>query len=132
MKIGYKKRYLIANLGLSLLWLVFFLIGIFIKEELHWADFGWSVISLMYLGFYLYQRKNQYLLIENGFIKKNDLFGKKFNLNEIIEIKKFGGDIILKTDSREMKIDTQLIEPDSLALLKTQLEKLNIDWSLGG
>ena len=127
MKIGYKKRYLIANLGLSLLWLVFFLIGIFIKEELHWADFGWSMISLMYLGFYLYQRKNQYLLIENGFIKKNDLFGKKLNLNEIIGVKKFVGDIILKTESREMKIDTQLIEPGSLTLLNAHLEKLNIE-----
>ena len=127
MKIAYKKRYLIANLGLSLLWLVFFLIGIFIKEELHWADLGWSVISLMYLGLYLYQRKNQYLIIENGFIKKNDLFGKKFNLNEIIEIKKFGADIILKTDSLEMKIDTQLMEPGSLILLNAHLEKLNIE-----
>ena len=96
------------------------------------ADLGWTVISLMYLGLYLYQNKNQYLIIENGFIKKNDLFGKKFNLIEIIEIKKIAGDIILKTDSREMKIDTQLIEPHSLELLKTRLEKLNIDWSLAG
>ncbi|MEP6260336.1 MAG: hypothetical protein ABJ092_02070 [Gillisia sp.] len=132
MKIRYKKRYLNANLGLSFLWFIFFIIGILIKDEFHLADLGWTVISLMYLGLYLYQNKNQYLIIENGFIKKNDLFGKKFNLIEIIEIKKFAGDIILKTDSREMKIDTQLIEPHSLELLKTRLEKLNIDWSLAG
>ena len=128
MKIGYKKRYLNANLGLSLLWFIFFLFGLYIKDELHWADFGWGVISLMYLGLYLYQRKNQYLIIKNGFIKKNDLFGKKLNLNEIRQIKKFAGDYILKTDKTELTINTQLIEPDSLTLLKAQLEQLNIEW----
>ena len=129
MRIRYKKRLLNINLILGIIWLVWFFISDFTKEKLNWTDYGWIVISLMYLGMYYYQKKYNYLTIENGIIKVNGPFGKKLNLIEIKRIKKFAGDYILKTDEKELAINTQIINPSSLAELNAELEKLNVEWT---
>lgn len=129
MRIGYKKRHMNINLIFGLVWLVWFFIGILTKDEPNWTDYGWIVISAMYLIGYFYQRQNKYLTIKNGIIKINSPFGKKLNLNEIKRIKKFAGDYILKTDNTELTINTQIIDPNSLAELNAELEKLNVEWN---
>lgn len=129
MTVGYKRRYLNANLIMGLFWLFWFFLGFLTKDELHWMDFGWIVISLIYICLYLYCRQKKYLSIENGMIKENGLFGKKMQLTEIKWIRKFAGDYILKSDNRELKINTQIIDPASLANLNAELEKLNVRWN---
>jgi len=129
MKIKYKKRHLNVNLISGFFWLIWFLIGVFGKEEPNWTDYGWIFISLMYLGLYFYQKNYKYLTIENGIINVNGPFGKKLNLTEIKRIKKFAGDYIIKTDKKELTINTQIIEPNSLAELNAELEKLNVEWN---
>jgi len=129
MKIGYKKRHLNVNLIFGLIWLVWFFIGVFGKEEPNWTDYGWIVISLMYLGMYFYQKNYNYLTIENGFIKQNWPFGKKLNLNEIKRIRHFAGEYILKSELKKMKINIQLINEESLLELKTELKKLDVEWT---
>lgn len=129
MKIKYKTRNLKANLILGLIWLGWFLVIIFIKEDPHWADYGWGIMSIMYLGLYFYQKQNQYLIIENGFIKYNKPFGSKLNLTDIKKIKNFAGDYILKTEKKDFTINTQIIDPDSLIKLNTELKKLEVDWT---
>ena len=131
MKIRYKKRKLRINLIFGLFWLVFAIIQLFIfdYESKSWIKYGWLGISLMYIIMYFYEYFNQYLTIENGIIKMNSLFGKKMNLTEIKQIKKFAGDYILKTDKAELTINTQIIEPNSLAELNTELEKVNVEWT---
>ena len=129
MRIGYKKKHMNINLIFGLIWLVWFFIGILTKDEPNWTDYGWIVISAMYLIGYFYQRQNKYLTIENGIIKINSPFGKKLNLTEIKRIKKFAGDYILKTDKKELTINTQIIDPNSLAELNAELEKLNVEWN---
>lgn len=129
MKIGYKKRHLNVNLILGIVWFIWFFVGVFEKEKPNWTDYGWIVISLLYLGLYFYQRNYKYLTIENGIITVNGPFGKKLNLTEIKRIKKFAGDYILKTDKKELIINTQIIDPNSLAELNAELEKLNVEWN---
>ena len=129
MEIKYKKRHLNVNLISGFFWLIWFLIGVFGKEEPNWTDYGWIFISLMYLGLYFCQKNYKYLTIENGIINVNGPFGKKLNLTEIKRIKKFAGDYIIKTDKKELTINTQLIEPNSLAELNAELEKLNVEWN---
>ena len=129
MRIGYKKKHMNINLIFGLVWLVWFFLGILTKDEPNWTDYGWIVISAMYLIVFFYQRQNKYLTIENGVIKVNDPFGKKLNLTEIKRIKKFAGDYILKTDKKELTINTQIIDPNSLAELNSELEKLNAEWN---
>lgn len=128
MKIKYKSRNVKINLIFGIFWIIFFILGIFLRDELHWIDYGYLVMAVLYLSLYFYQREKQYLLIENGFIKYNTLYGRKLNLSEIKAIRKFAGDYILKSDEKDFKIDTQVIDPDSLAILNSELNKLEVDW----
>ena len=97
--------------------------------ENNWTDYGYLVFGILYLILYFYQRQYKYLTIENGIINVNGPFGKKLNLTEIKRIKKFTEDYILKTDKNELTINTQIIDPNSLAKLNTELEKLNVEWN---
>ena len=84
---------------------------------------GSGIVSLI---IYFYESKYHYLTIKDGFIRKNTPFSSKMDLAELTAVKKFAGDYVLKTPSREMTIDTQIIDPDSLKELDQILEKLNI------
>lgn len=53
---------------------------------------------------------------------------KKLEIEEIKQINKFAGDYILKSDSKELVINTLIIDSNSLSLLDAELEKLNIEW----
>lgn len=129
MKIHYKKRQLNFNLIFGIIWFVYFFVQFYFDDKLHWIDYGWILISLTYFGIYFYQKKYKYVSIENGIITVNGPFGKKLNLTEIKRIKKFAGDYIIKTDKKELTINTQIIEPNSLAELNAELEKLNVEWN---
>ncbi|NQY31379.1 MAG: hypothetical protein HRT69_18175 [Flavobacteriaceae bacterium] len=126
MKLQFKKKILNVNLIFGIIWLIFGLLGVFTTDNPHWTSYGYLVISILYLTTYFYQKKNQYLTIENGLISQNYPFGKKINLTEIKRIKKFAGDYILKTDKTELTINTQLIDEKSLTQLNTELDKLNL------
>ena len=84
-------------------------------------------MGFLYFGTYIFENKKQYLTIENGTISRNGLITKKINLTDIIIIKKFAGDYILKTDKTDFKINTQIIEKESLIDLNNELEKLNLE-----
>ena len=129
MRIAYKKRNLNINLILGIVWLIFGLLSLNYNGENNWTDYGYLVFGILYLILYFYQRQYKYLTIENGIINVNGPFGKKLNLTEIKRIKKFTGDYILKTDKNELTINTQIIDPNSLARLNTELEKLNVKWN---
>ena len=126
MKIAYKKRHLNINLFFGLVWFVWFVVNVFGKEEPGWHDYGWIIISMLYLELYFYQSNYKYLTIKNGSIKVNGPFGKNLLLAEVKQIKKFAGDFILKTDHQELTINTQIIDPSSLAELVKELDKLNL------
>ena len=126
MKIKYKKKRNYLNLGLGIFWLILGGINFFINDEIRWTDYGYLIAGILYLGQYIWDIKNQYITIENGFIKKNTIFGEKLKLNEIIWIKKFAGDYTLKTEKQELKINTELIEENSLSLLNEILNKINL------
>jgi len=114
---------------MTIFWLIFGAINLFFNDFGKWTTYTWFGISLMYILIYSFDYFNQYLTIQNGIIKENHLFGKKIVLTEIKQIKKFAGDYIIKTDKAEMTINTQIIDPDSLADLNTELENLNVEWN---
>ena len=99
-----------------------------INENPIWFDYIWFLLSGFYLLVYFYQKKEKYLTIENGIIKQNWPFGKKMNLNEIKRIRHFAGEYILKSELEKMKINIDLIDVQSLSVLKTELKKLNVEW----
>lgn len=129
MKIRYKKKRLKFYLIMTIFWLIFGVINLFFNDLEKWTTYIWLGISLMYIVIYSFDYFNQYLTIQNGIIKENHLFGKKISLIEIKLIKKFAGDYILKTDNKELTINTQIIDPNSLVELNAELKKLNVEWN---
>ncbi|WP_289045362.1 hypothetical protein [uncultured Olleya sp.] len=128
MKIQYKKKQIKINLILGIVWLIFGIIQVAFDEKLKWFNFGWLVLSGVYFIIYINQKTKNYLTIENGIIKENYPFGKKINLDEIKIIKHFAGDIILKTEKKELIINTLLIDKKAIPELKSEFKKLNVEW----
>lgn len=85
-------------------------------------------MSLIYLGIFLYRKKYYYLTIIKDNIRVNGLLGKELKLTEIKCIKKFAGDYIIKTDQKEIIINTQIIDSSSLKEFDAELEKLDVVW----
>jgi hypothetical protein len=75
----------------------------------------------------IYQKKYQYITIENGSIRKNNLFQKEVQLSAIKTIEKYAESYILKTDTQKLRIDTSIIAADSLIALNAALEKLMLN-----
>ena len=129
MRIGYKKRNLNINLVLGILWLLIGVLGVGLSDKNRWNDYVTLVFGMAYLVLYYYQKRYKYLIIENETLIKNGPLGKKINLTEIKRIKKFAGDYILKTDKKELTVNTRVMDPELLTKLNTELGKLNIEWS---
>ncbi|MCK0192519.1 hypothetical protein [Arenibacter sp. F20364] len=128
MKIKFRKKRLIAHLLLGMVWIGLGILSVVVNDEIRWTDYGYLVVGILYVGHYLHDLTYQYLTIENGTIRKNALygFGKKISLNDINWIKKFAGDYTLKTEQSELKINTKLIDIDSLIELHRILAELNL------
>ena len=125
MIIRFTRKRTVFFLILGLLWLEIGM-GSFLAfhfEEV-FRDFHVFFVVFAFLNtlFYLTQYFNQYLTLKNNFIIQNFPFGKKINLSEIKEIKRFAGDYQLKTDQTTLTINTTIIAEDSLKKLTVALE----------
>ena len=127
MKIGYKKSYKNSHLIFGLIWLLLFSLGLIFKENTHWLDYGWLLIALLYLGTYLYQRKNGYLTIEDGVLRIKDFRKKQKNLKEVTQFRYFAGDYILESETQKLKINSHYLDATSLLALKTELAKYGLE-----
>lgn len=137
MKIKYSKERLRSSYKFGL---IFVIAGVLVtiafalfsdsnKFELESAGIGLIGFGIFSLVIYYYENRKQYLTIKNGILTKNTLIPKKIDLSEIEQIKKFAGDYKLKSNKTEFVIDTQIIDPNSLVELNTELEKLNVVWN---
>ncbi|MGE5943961.1 MAG: hypothetical protein ACM31G_06440 [Flavobacteriales bacterium] len=126
MKIRFKKKRLKYNLIFGILWLILGTTSVTFESG-NVFNYGYIIMGILYFGTYLFENNKQYLTIENGIISKNHLIPKSINMNEIKRINKFAGDYVLKTDSTELRINTELIEEKSLAELNIVLENLQLE-----
>ena len=126
MKIRFTKKRLKHYLIFGILWLVLGTTAVIFNSD-NIFNYGYLIIGILYFGTYLFENNKHYLTIENGTISKNHLIPKKINLNEIKRIKKFAGDYVLKTDSTELRINTELIDKTSLMELNAVLDNLNLE-----
>jgi len=126
MKIRYSKKRLRANLFLGLICLTLGILKWIFDDYGNWTDSFFFGMALLYLGQYFYEWRNQYLHITKEQIVVNYPFGRKVKLSEIYSIKKFAGDYILKTGKKDLTINTQIIDKDSLNDLNEILATLNL------
>ena len=131
MKIKYTDQILKGQLNSGLL-----LIGLGILLIIAYLIFGdFEQISLKSLGvgqigagifmilFYFNQKTKQYLTIKDGKLVKHSFIPKKIKLKDIQSIQQFAGDYIIKGNNKEIVIDTQIVDRDSLQDLKNVLKQ---------
>lgn len=129
MEIDFKRRQLNVWLILGLVWLAWFVAVLLIRNEVDWTNYGYAFLSVGYLTIYFYQKHFKYVTIKDGVLQMNGPLGRKIPVNEIVQIKKFAGDYIIKSTSKELTINTQAIDPKALEHLHAALEELNIEWT---
>jgi hypothetical protein len=126
MKINFTKKHLNLHLVYTVIGSISVLPVLFTD-----ADTWMLVVAILtpiggVLG-NVYQKKYQYGTIENGSIRKSSLFRKEVQLSDIKTIEKYAASYIIKTDTQKLRIDTSIIEPNSLRELNAALEKLMLN-----
>ena len=126
MKILYSKKRRKYELFQGIFWILLFILGVLFSDRKNVFFYLNLIMGLIHI--YLYLKVKYYLTLENNIIKQNYIFGKKIDLSEIKSIKHFAGEYVLRTDTRKMKIDIGSIEKSSLAELRDELKKLDVQW----
>lgn len=93
-----------------------------------WSKYFIFCFGIIYLATAIYEMIFQYLTIENGTIRSNAIlsFRKTIKLNEVYWIKKSDRDYYLKTKKTVFKINTDLIETNSLLNLYLVLKAIKL------
>lgn len=73
-----------------------------------------------------YQKRKQYLSLEEGVLVKNSFFPKKICLQDVKTIKEYAGKIYLKGGKEDFIIEKQMIDEKALELLQDELQKLGV------
>ncbi|WP_019039070.1 hypothetical protein [Psychroflexus tropicus] len=128
MKIKLKRKRFYIHLSLGLVWMSLAIICLVVPSVDNWMGFLYLLPGLIYLVQFAYDYKHQYLIIKDGWIYKNKMysFRNKIKIDEIDTIKRIGGNYILKSRKRDLKINPDLIHEESLKALNT----LMADWGL--
>jgi hypothetical protein len=126
MKILYSKKRRKYDLFYTIFCLLIGILSLFFSETNHMFLYLYMPLGLISL--YRYIKVKYYLIIEKGVLKQNYIFGKKIDLSEIKSIKHFAGDYILRTDKRKLTINISWVDQSSLAELRDELKKLDVQW----
>ncbi|HLF51476.1 hypothetical protein [Flavobacterium sp.] len=121
MEIKYNRKSTRKELIIGILFLAVGLAPILFDERISLIPLGGG---LAYIINSLYNLKTNYVTVKEGYLKKK--FGGKIYLNNLIEVKKFAGDYILKTKQTQITIDTNLVDKESLKELDEFIANLNV------
>ncbi|MCH4824550.1 hypothetical protein ML462_15360 [Gramella lutea] len=125
MEIKYTKKRLTSYLALGVL---MFLMGIFTIYEDSFSIYSylWFTLGALYLLTTYYERKNQYITIDNDKLIKHSIFKKTIDVNDIKKIRKYVSIYKIETSDKNLKINKDIIEAESLYKLEDYFKKLNI------
>ncbi|MFD0933546.1 hypothetical protein ACFQ0R_13150 [Psychroflexus salinarum] len=128
MKIKFTKSRQYTDLYLSFLWFVPGTYYLFLTDYTELSNYFYMAAGVAGFAVFLYNKKHQYLIIENGTITKNILYGfrNKIDIDKIQQIEKVNNKYILKSDTKKIKIKLNFIEKESLDKLNNFLKELDL------
>ena len=85
-------------------------------------------LALLYIAPYFYHKKVPFLTIQKGVFKQNWWFGKSIDSKDINEIKYFAREYIIRSQKKELRIDTHIIDPRDQPLLTDFLRTHQDKW----
>ncbi|NOR27187.1 MAG: hypothetical protein GQ540_01525 [Lutibacter sp.] len=124
IKIRYKRMHLRWKFIFGLFWLILGAISITNNPE-NYFNYGYLIASLFYFVNYFFKSKNQYLTFDNDSITLNNFISQRISLADLNQIKKDGRNYIFQSEKSELRINTRLIDKNSLKDLKVILKNLN-------
>lgn len=95
---------------------------VFLALGLTAMAFGFSQVYFLvgmgsfYIGTYFYKRKRFYLVLKDGVLKKD--FGATIAIEDVIQTRTFAGDFIFKSKDKEMVLDRNLIDKESIVTVE--------------
>ena len=116
-----QRYYIIAGA----LFILLFVIELIVTKDISYFNIA---LALTYLVPYIYHRKVPFLTIQNGVLKQHWWFGKSINAKEITAIKYFAGEYIFRSAQKEIRIDTNIIDPRDQPLLTDFLRTHQDKW----
>lgn len=128
MKIKFKNSRFIKNIIIGSIFILMGIDSIIDINNDRWSKYFLFCVGMIYIAIVIYEMIFQYLTIENGTIRSNAIlsFRKTIKLNEVYWIKESDRNYYLKTEKTVFKINTNLIETDSLLNLHLVLKALNL------
>lgn len=128
MKIKYKNSRFIKNISFGTICIAMGIDSILEVENVRWSKYFIFCAGIIYISITLFEMIFHYLTINEGIIKSNALLslGKKIKLNEVYWIEESDRNYYLKTTNEVFKINTDLIDTNSLLNLHLVLKELNL------
>ena len=124
-----KLRYNIKNQGYYIiaggLFILLAGIELIASNEIRYFNI---TLALLYIAPYFYHKKVPFLTIQKGVLKQNWWFGKSIDSKDINEIKYFAGEYIIRSQKKELRIDTHIIDPRDQPLLTDFLRTHQDNW----
>jgi hypothetical protein len=125
-KIPFNQRHLNTILIYAFLFSITSFFGLSQNEP--WMQIVAVLVPISFFAKYFYQKHYHYLTIGPEYIKTNGLISKELSLTQVAAIEYYAGKFTLKTDKQRLRIDTSIIDPESLGILTTRLKKIDAEW----
>lgn len=123
MKVRYPKSRIKNNFIYGILMVGVGIFAVYINSSSIFS-FLWIFIGLLQMGTAYYQKKKQYLTIEENRLVKHSLIPKSIKISEIRTVRKFVDSYRIETCNRTMLIEKSFIEEDSMEELNHFIETL--------
>ena len=124
-KICYPKSRLQNQLGYGIVMIGVGFFAVYINSTSIFS-YLWILLGALQTITSLYQKKHQYITIENDTLIKHSLIPKTIELSKIKRVRKCLNSYKLEAEDKTIRIEKNLIENDSLYRLNHLLDNLNL------
>lgn len=124
IKVNYNEKVLKQHLVLAILWFAIAIVSGFFGSSLTSVSVGFYLASISYIVIHVVQKKRGYVVLKDGELTIRNLIPKKIEVADVIQTRRFAGDLILKSKEKEVKIDLSLVNQEEMEKLQKELNRL--------
>ena len=116
--INYNQNHLRIPLIVGLSMIILYIIGILFYGIQNYLNL-FVMAGAISFGTYFHRKRNPYILIDKNKVKVNYVIPEHFYLTEIVSANFLNSEYTIKTKSKTIKINSNIIEKNSLTVLRT-------------
>lgn len=124
-KICYSKSRLQNQFGYGIVMIGVGLFAVYINSASIFS-YLWILLGALQTGTSFYQKKHQYITIENDKLIKHSLIPKSIELSSIKKVRRYVNSYKIEAENKSLRIEKNMIEEDSLYRLDHFLENITL------